>query len=1016
MYNWGLVSYIFGLRKMKFTSSLQIIITFTFILCTNINLIAQLTWSEKESENFKIIYLEENANLADYLLNSAEEALKPLEKIFDYTPSEKIILNIYDINDFGIGQATTVPQNLVRLSIAPFEAGYENTLYTERLHWLLTHELVHIVVNDQGTNIEKFFRKIFSKVPPEQNQPSSIFFSLLTNITRYSPTWYQEGIAVYLETWLNGGYGRVFSNFDEMYFRSLVLENKEIPNDLRLETIFTHNSFFLGTLYYFYGTRFISYLSIIYGSDKMIEWYKSDAGDFYSGILSQFEDVFGKSMDEAWNDFILHEKDFQNKNLQRLKSSPLTPIRHLTKETQGWVSEPNFDLESENIYFGTHKAHNLAYLQKLSLKTGKTEEIGSIPTPSMYQVSSTTFDKKLGYLFYTTNNNQFFRDVWVIDVNSKKKQLLFENYRIGYLTVTEETHELWGIEHANGYAILVYSPYPYNELFPVIKFDLGQEVNQLSVSPNGNFLAAVLHKTDGSQSLIIIDSEGLKQNNETKFDIVTDEGSPENPSWSPDNNFLFWNAYTNGVSNIYKKDLRSGVTEAVSHTLKGLFKPKYFTTDSLFVFEFTSDGFMPSIIPNKPAEYLPAINYLGQQILNKNPELANLVVKPSDSNEAINNIQNSVTYDAIANLDLNSFIPILSGFQNQKVLGLYAHLSDPMLIHDLSVEVGYSPFNENKVGPKFHFKAKYDYNNHYHFSFHQNATDFYDLFNSRKRGMIGRKITLGQTYYWLYDNPHKIKQASEIAMYNGVEFINDNLVRVSRPDFAVGQTNWNSANLRRTIGSSDYESGDMFDITLRGFADNPDSPQFAGQITAEWDNFSNWITKHNTMHFKLAGGYHYDNPNLIQARFYLGGFGNRAVEDVDVKQFRKVFRFPGIPIYSLSAEKFIKVMFENNLPPLRFSNLSWGQHFINHIDASIYTQAMITDSEEGSKWINLGIQLNFVFKHWFNLESTFSAGVAKAWWDKWTGAPLDRQLTSPDIDWNKGNNWEWFLSYKVLRN
>ena len=48
-------------------------------------------------------------------------------------------------------------------------------------------------------------------------------------------------------------------------------------------------------------------------------------------------------------------------------------------------------------------------------------------------------------------------------------------------------------------------------------------------------------------------------------------------------------------------------------------------------------------------------------------------------------------------------------------------------------------------------------------------------------------------------------------------------------------------------------------------------------------------------------------------------------------------------------------------------------------------------------WIDLGAQLNLIFKHWFNLESTLSAGVANAWYEG-------------------GSSWEWFVSYKLLRN
>jgi hypothetical protein len=164
----------------------------------------------------------------------------------------------------------------------------------------------------------------------------------------------------------------------------------------------------------------------------------------------------------------------------------------------------------------------------------------------------------------------------------------------------------------------------------------------------------------------------------------------------------------------------------------------------------------------------------------------------------------------------------------------------------------------------------------------------------------------------------------------------------------------------------------------------------------EWDNYSTWLWPHNIFHFKLASGFTVRTDELVQAKFYFGGFGNRKVEDADVNQYRKVFRLPGAPIYSLSADKFFKVMIENELPPLRFSDASIGQHYLSHASLSFYSQALAIKSPQLEKWVDVGAQ--------FNLESTLSAGIGKAWY-------------SDTNTWNSnGNTWEWFLSYKLLRN
>ncbi|NWF89827.1 MAG: hypothetical protein HXY50_10250 [Ignavibacteriaceae bacterium] len=958
---------------------------------------AQNEWLEQESTNFKIIYRSSHSHLVPQLFKSAEEALEVLSRIFNYTPSEKIIINTYDAYDYGYGAATSVPQNFIRLEIEPMEPGYETIPYSERFQWIISHELVHIVVNDHSSNVESFARSIFSKVVPEQIQPLTIIYSLMTNYNRYTPRWHQEAIAVFWETWMNGGYGRTLGSFDEMYFRSLFVESNEFPTENEIDTKLSHNSFLLETIFYIYGSRFASFLSLKYGPEKLVSWFRTEPDEFFKNFESKFEDIFGVDMEDEWIEFVKFEKDFQSTNIKKLRTAPLTDTKRISTENFGWVTQPYLDKSGDNIYFGFHRSHQLAEIQKFNLRYRLSTEVASLPTPSMLQVSSTAFDKNLGLFFYTTNNNQLYRDLWVLDVDKNEKKLLFKDCRVGSLTISPSTHELLGIEHSASSAALVYSLYPFNKLETLVQFEVGEEFQQLSISPSGKFLAAVLHQSSGEQKIILLDMDLVKTGQKVKYEVLYNSGSPENISWSMDEQYIFWNAYTSGVSNIYRLNINSLRVDVLTHTLRGLFRPLCVTQDSIFAFEFTSSGFVPVMIANQPASQVPAISYLGQLILDKYPELMenNLSTETAPFEQL--KILPEKKYSGLNSLSIQTFIPVISGFQKQKVIGFYGHIADPVLTHDLNFEIGYSPFKENPLGPKFHVKLKYDFKKQFEIGLDHNATDFYDLFNKRKRGMIGTKLRLGHTHYWIYDNPLKVKQQTEVALYRSIQFINDNLTKVSQPDFMVAQTIFDLKNQRRSIGSSDFEFGNDFTTTFMLFASDPNNPELAYQIWTEFGDFSTWLFKHNVLYFKVAAGYHEPNLNLAQSRFYFGGFGNREVENVDVKQYRKVFRFPGIPIYELGADKFIKLMLENNFPPIRTSGLSIRRHYLNHIDFSIYSQGLVLKSDQGNYFADIGAQVNFVFKHWDNLENTLSAGIAKAWSD-----------TKAD--------WEWFISLKLLKN
>jgi hypothetical protein len=278
--------------------------------------------------------------------------------------------------------------------------------------------------------------------------------------------------------------------------------------------------------------------------------------------------------------------------------------------------------------------------------------------------------------------------------------------------------------------------------------------------------------------------------------------------------------------------------------------------DSVFAFEFTSSGFVPVMIANKPAEHVPAISYLGQLVLDKYPNLMDYNLPSSSESQQKIGLAPEEKYNGLNSLSIQTFVPVISGFQSQKVLGFFGHVADPVLTHDLNFEFGYSPFKENPLGPKFHAKFKYDYKKQFEIGLDHNATDFYDLFNQRKRGMIGTKLRLGHTYYWTYDNPLKVKQQTEVALYRNIEFINDNLTKVSQPDFMVAQTSFDLKNQRRSIGSSDFEFGNDFTTTVMVFAHDPKNPEVAYQFWTEFGDLSGWLFPHNFLYFKIAAGYH----------------------------------------------------------------------------------------------------------------------------------------------------------------
>ena len=166
--------------------------------------------TSRRTEHLNLIsYDEAHRYLSYHLARSFENSLAFHRNLFDYTPTEPVTVLMQDFGDYGHGGTSTVPWNYISIGISPFDYVYDTMPANERMNWLMHHELVHVVATDKGAGSDLFFRKMFNgKVSPISENPISMFYSYLTSPRWYSPRWYHEGIAVFLETWMAGGVER----------------------------------------------------------------------------------------------------------------------------------------------------------------------------------------------------------------------------------------------------------------------------------------------------------------------------------------------------------------------------------------------------------------------------------------------------------------------------------------------------------------------------------------------------------------------------------------------------------------------------------------------------------------------------------------------------------------------------------------------------------------------------------------------------------------------------------------
>ena len=123
---------------------------------------------------------------------------------------------------------------------------------------------------------------------------------------------------------MSGGLGRAQGGYDEMVFRAMVRDDAHFYDPLGLASRGARVDFQTGANAYLYGTRFFTWLAYAYSPEKVVAWLRRDEGSerYYS---DQFQHVFGLSLDQAWQDWITFEHEFQRRNLAEVRKYPITP-------------------------------------------------------------------------------------------------------------------------------------------------------------------------------------------------------------------------------------------------------------------------------------------------------------------------------------------------------------------------------------------------------------------------------------------------------------------------------------------------------------------------------------------------------------------------------------------------------------------------------------------------------------------------------------------------------------------
>ncbi len=945
-----------------------------------------------QTSNVMLVFLDKNTSfLVPHTVRSFENALRFHNHFWNYKSSGKTNILFNDFSDVGNGGTMVIPWNFLNIGVSPFDYTYSVVPSNERMQWLMSHELTHQVMCDQASRSDRILRKVFlGKVIADNKDPVSMVYSYFTTPRWYSPRWYHEGIAVFMETWMSGGVGRVMGGYDEMVFRSMVHDSSYFYQVIGLETEGTTIDFQVGVNSYLYGTRFVSFLAHQYGIEKLKEFYnRSDSSRrFYA---RQFKKVYGNPVQEEWRKWIGFEKRFQKENLEKIRQFPDNPSRPLLKKAIGSVSRPYIDRQSGMVYLAVNYPGKLAHIARIDLKTGTMSKLAPVESPALYYVTSLAYDDSSKTLFASTHNNDW-RGLQSIDIKTGKTKNLIKYDRAGNLVFNPKDKAVYAVQSMSGRSTLVRILPPYTKWQELYTLPFGKDLSDIDISPDGLLLSATLSDIQGRQKLVLFHIADLLAGIAGYKLIYEFEDNPAaNFIFSPDGKYLYGTSYYTGVSNVFRIPLDSVKPEILTNAVTGYFRPTPISADSMLVLQYSPEGMIPVIMKIAPLADVNAIEFLGQKIIKKYPVIESWILPPPSSInlDSVNVRENR--YRVLGQTRMAGGYPIIQGYKNYVAGGYRFNLMDPMGLNSLILKLSVTPQSTIPEKQQLHLSMDYTYWN-WTFGANYNYADFYDLFGPTKFSRAG--YSFSTKYHKVFSRfaPSKSELSIRLAAYGDLETLPSyQNVESDYKNIYVGTLSWHKSYLRKSLGAIEPEKGyDWNVIAYTSFAKNTFYPQFVNNFDLGF-----LLPMRNTaLWFRTSVGQSFGESDKTNSQFYFGGFGNNYVDYRAAQQYRDMSAFPGMEINALSAMNYGKLLTEIDFRPIRFRKLGFPGFYSTYARFSLFGMGLFTNLANDlpqAEYYNSGIQLDMELVLFSLLKSTLSFGYARGYSP---GLPEDQFMVS----------------------
>jgi len=640
---------------------------------------------QTESEHFIYIYEQPLKDRMPDLIKSCEDAHRLLSPVFNWTPKKKTIVMYSDAQDIHNGWATVYPRPMIMVYASDAPPGstiYEPGDYIRRT---IFHEYTHVLSMDAQYGTDAVLTSIFGRVDVLQGDLLSFILMLMAAPPgALAPAWYQEGLAIWVETEFVGP-GRGRSSRMDMIMRMAVHDKR----------VLTGNEWFLdlpewpyGTAAYLYGLKAIEYIHDVYGFKDQEKNAPGEVSDSVShSFMYSFDkrarSVTGKSFSQLALEAMAKERSRQTARVEKLNTKPITKIKRLTPDRL-IVTEPKFGANGEFIYFSGGEESNRNSLFRYDTRTMELNKLMSARTTlDLFTDLTTAPDRQT--IYYTRLNIQgrdrIRNEFHALNTQNEKSRIIAGKGRYRYPAISPDGTRMTAVVNRAGRQSLIETP---------IK-EAGQKEFEkiLTTAPRNYSLVDPTYSPDGHYIVYTQADEKTSQIRRIEIksgrneELVTWPCIILTPVFPPSGKNLLFVADKNGVYNLYRMSFAPHAQpQALTNVFGGIFNPDFSPDGKLLtVTGYDSYGYYLSVLPYEdlhPLDFpLPTIDDDWKSLASNRSKIREIEKSPAPKSTELK------SYNSFSNIGLDCWSPWLTGSEEGVAGGLAAHFSDPTQFQDL---------------------------------------------------------------------------------------------------------------------------------------------------------------------------------------------------------------------------------------------------------------------------------------------------------------------------------------------